>query len=73
MRCSTCNEHRTVMLTCEQEIPGAGRYLLKRRGIFRTSRGRSGDVRLTRVQIDEIEHNLRGLEPHLVPVPARRS
>jgi 4-hydroxy-tetrahydrodipicolinate synthase len=62
-----------VMLTCEQEIPGAGRYLLHRRGIFRTMRGRGGEVRLSRVQIDEIEHNLRGLEPYLIPVPSRRA
>jgi 4-hydroxy-tetrahydrodipicolinate synthase len=60
-----------VMLTCEQEIPGAGRYLLQRRGIFRTMRGRSGEVRLSPVQIEAIEHNLRGLEPFLVPVPRR--
>jgi dihydrodipicolinate synthase/N-acetylneuraminate lyase len=62
-----------VMLTCEQEIPGAGRYLLQRRGIFRTMRGRGADIRLSRVQIEEIEHNLRGLEPYLVPVPRRRA
>jgi 4-hydroxy-tetrahydrodipicolinate synthase len=62
-----------VMLTCEQEIPGAGRYLLERRGIFRTARGRAGEARLTQVQVDEIEHNLRGLEPYLVAVPSRRA
>ena len=62
-----------VMLTCEEEIPGAGRYLLHRRGIFRTSRSRGGEVRLTQVQIDEIEHNLRGLEAYLLPVPSRRA
>jgi 4-hydroxy-tetrahydrodipicolinate synthase len=62
-----------VMLTCEQEIPGAGRYLLQRRGIFRSTRQRGSDVRLSQVQIDEIEHNLRGLEPYLVDVPGRRA
>jgi 4-hydroxy-tetrahydrodipicolinate synthase len=62
-----------VMLTCEQEIPGAGRYLLKRRGIFRTARARAGEAQLNPVQIDEIEHNLRGLEPYLMAVPSRRS
>ena len=62
-----------VMLTCEQEIPGAGRYLLHRRGIFRTRRQRGSDVRLSPVQIDEIEHNLRGLEPYLVDVPTRQA
>ena len=62
-----------VMLTCEQSIPGAGRYLLHRRGIFRTRRQRGSDVRLSPVQIDEIEHNLRGLEPYLVDVPNRQA
>jgi 4-hydroxy-tetrahydrodipicolinate synthase len=61
-----------VMLTCEQAIPGAGRYLLHRRGIFRTMRGRGPDVRLAPVQIEEIEHNFRMLEPYLISVPARR-
>lgn len=62
-----------VMLTCEQEIPGAGRYLLQRRGIFRSTRSRGREARLSQVQIDEIEHNLRGLEPYLVAVPSRRA
>lgn len=62
-----------VMLTCEQEIPGAGRYLLQRRGIFRSTRQRGSEARLSQVQIDEIEHNLRGLEPYLVDVPSRRA
>jgi len=62
-----------VMLTCEQEIPAAGRYLLRRRGIFRTDRARGRETRLTQVEIDEIEHNLRGLEPYLLQVPSRRT
>jgi len=60
-----------VMLNCEQEIPGAGRYLLWRRGIFRTTTQRGRAPRLTDVQVAEIEHNLRGLEPYLLGVPAR--
>ncbi len=60
-----------VMLTCETEIPGAGRYLLKRRGIFKTAAQRGREYTFSQVQIDEIEHNLKGLEPYLVPVPSR--
>jgi 4-hydroxy-tetrahydrodipicolinate synthase len=61
-----------VMLTCEQEIPAAGRYLLQRRGIFksRVQRGRGSD--LSDIEVAEIEHNLRGLEPYLTEVPRRR-
>ena len=60
-----------VMLTCETEIPGAGRYLLQRRGIFTTSAQRGRNYSLSQVEIDEIEHNLRGLEPYLMQVPSR--
>lgn len=60
-----------VMLTCEEEIPGAGRYLLWKRGIFRTTTQRGRTPQLSDMQIAEIEHNLRGLEPYMIPVPAR--
>ena len=60
-----------VMLTCETEIPGAGRYLLQRRGIFSTMAQRGRDYSLSAVQIEEIEHNLKGLEPYLIRVPAK--
>ncbi|HAW90430.1 MAG TPA: hypothetical protein DCX61_07190 [Gemmatimonadetes bacterium] len=60
-----------VMLTCETEIPGAGRYLLQRRGIFTTAAQRGRNYTLSQVEIDEIEHNLRGLEPYLIRVPSR--
>jgi 4-hydroxy-tetrahydrodipicolinate synthase len=62
-----------VMLNCEEEIPGAGRYLLWKRGIFRTTTQRGRAPRLSDVQIAEIEHNLRGLEPHMLDVPRRRA
>ena len=59
-----------VMLTCEQEIPGAGRYLLQRRGIFKTTVQRGRDFSFSPVQIAEIEHNLKGLEPYLIRTPS---
>lgn len=61
-----------VMLTCETEIPAAGRYLLQRRGIFKSRTQRGRDVALSDVEIAEIEHNLSGLEPYLKEVPRRR-
>ncbi|MBM4183584.1 MAG: dihydrodipicolinate synthase family protein [Gemmatimonadetes bacterium] len=60
-----------VMLNCEEEIPGAGRYLLWKRGIFRTTTQRGRAPQLTEVKIAEIEHNLRGLEPYMLEVPSR--
>ncbi len=62
-----------VMLTCETEIPGAGRYLLQRRGIFSTRTQRGRNYSFSQLQIDEIEHNLKGLEPYLMQVPSRRA
>jgi hypothetical protein len=55
------------------DIPGAGRYLLWKRGIFRTTTQRGRTPQLSDMQIAEIEHNLRGLEPYLIPVPTRRA
>jgi 4-hydroxy-tetrahydrodipicolinate synthase len=54
-----------LMLMCEDAIPGTGRYLLKRRGIFKSTMARQRNATLSRVQIDEIEHNLRALQPYL--------
>ena len=64
-------EAERFALTCETEIPGAGRYLLQRRGIFTTRAQRGRNYSLSAVQIAEIEHNLKGLEPHLMRVPSR--
>jgi hypothetical protein len=61
------------MLTCETEIPGAGRYLLQRRGIFRSRAQRGRNFELSDVQVAEIENNLRGLEPYMKQVPRRRA
>jgi 4-hydroxy-tetrahydrodipicolinate synthase len=61
-----------VMLTCEQAIPATGRYLLQRRGIFRTRTQRGRDTAVSEVEVSEIEHNLSGLEPYMREVPRRR-
>ena len=59
-----------VMLTSEQAIPGAGRYLLQRRGIFKTTAQRGREHHFSPTQIAEMEHNLKGLEPYLVRLPS---
>ncbi len=55
-----------VMLTCEQEIPGAGRYFLQHRGIFKTTAQRGRSFSFSRVQIAEMENTLKGLEPYML-------
>lgn len=60
-----------VMLTCEEAIPGAGRYILQRRGIFRTTTQRGREHAFSASQAAEIEHNLDGLSDYMMEVPAR--
>jgi len=58
-----------LMFTVEDEIPGAGRYLLKRRGIFKTTVSRQADYSFTPTQIEEMEQNLLAVKPYLLRMP----
>ena len=62
-----------VMLASEQAIPGAGRYLLQRRGIFKTTVQRGRDFHFSPTRVAEIEHNLEGLKPYMIRLPSRRA
>jgi dihydrodipicolinate synthase/N-acetylneuraminate lyase len=55
-----------LMLATEDQVPGAGRYYLKRRGIFRSTSQGSGEFSFTPTQIELMEHNLKALEPYMV-------
>jgi dihydrodipicolinate synthase/N-acetylneuraminate lyase len=55
-----------LALATEDQVPGAGRYYLKRRGIFRSTSQGSGELSFTQGQIALMEHNLRALEPWMV-------
>jgi 4-hydroxy-tetrahydrodipicolinate synthase len=58
------------LLNAEENIPGTGRYLLKRRGIFKTSIARRPEKPLSPTQVAEIEHHLAAMQPHLLrPLP----
>ncbi len=52
-----------LMLNLDQSIPGVRLYVLKRRGIFKTSRSRRGDYTFSGDQIAEIEYRLDALRP----------
>lgn len=54
-----------MMTILEQHISGVKPYMMKRRGIFKTSVSRVWDNVLTRAQVDEIEYKFKGLEPYL--------
>lgn len=55
-----------LMLTVESEVRGSAYYLLKKRGIFKTSVSRQRAHAWTPTQIEEMEHNFKGLRPYLI-------
>jgi len=55
-----------LMFTVASEIPGAYLYLMKRRGIFKTTVSRQYDYSFTPTQTAEIERNLKSIEPYLI-------
>ena len=54
-----------LMLTLDERIPGVRPYILKKRGVFKTTVTRQGDHKLTPEAIAEIEYNFEGLKPYL--------
>ena len=54
-----------LMLNLDQDIPGTRLYMLKKRGIFKTSVSRQRDYKLTRDEIAEIEYRFEALKPYL--------
>jgi dihydrodipicolinate synthase/N-acetylneuraminate lyase len=54
-----------LMLNLDQDIPGARLYILKKRGIFKTSVSRQREYKLTAPEIAEIEYRFASLQPYL--------
>jgi len=54
-----------VMTNLEQHIPGLKYYMMKRRGVFKTTESRRGDYTFSPVAIDQIEHDFEALKPYL--------
>jgi dihydrodipicolinate synthase/N-acetylneuraminate lyase len=54
-----------LMLNLDHDIPGARLYLLKKRGIFKTSVSRQKDHRLTPEEIAEVDYRFEALRPWL--------
>jgi 4-hydroxy-tetrahydrodipicolinate synthase len=57
-----------LMLNLDQQIPGVRLYILKKRGVFKTTVSRRGSPTFTPEAIAEIEHNFAGLKPYLTVV-----
>ena len=54
------------MLNLDERVPGVRPYILKKRGIFKTTVTRETEYALTPEAIAEIEYNFAGLKPYLI-------
>ena len=54
-----------LMLNTEQQIPATRRYVMKKRGVFKTMVSRRDRSELTPAAMREIEFQLEGLKPYL--------
>ncbi|HWE52591.1 MAG TPA: dihydrodipicolinate synthase family protein [Bryobacteraceae bacterium] len=55
----------SLMLNLDKDIPGARLYLMKKRGIFKTSVSRIKETRVTPQEIAEIDYRFEALKPWL--------
>ena len=53
------------MTNLEQAIPGLRPYMMKRRGVFKTTASRRADYSYSAAAVAEIEHNFESLKPYL--------
>ena len=53
------------MTNLEALIPGLRSYMMKRRGVFKTTVSRRGDYTFSPQAVAEIEHNFEALTPYL--------
>ena len=54
-----------LMINTNRQIPGTRAYMMKKRGVFKTTVSRRRDFTYTREQIEEIEFNFEALKPYL--------
>lgn len=54
-----------LMTNLESLIPGLRSYMMKRRGVFKTTVSRRGDYTFSPEAVAEIEHNFAALKPYL--------
>lgn len=54
-----------LMLNLDSTIPGVRLYVLRKRGIFKTTKSRRGEYKFAPHQVAEIEYRLEGLKPYL--------
>ena len=54
-----------LMTNVDERIPGTRPYIMKRRGVFKTSVSRQQNLQLSPAAIQEIEFNFAALKPYL--------
>ena len=54
-----------LMTNLDQEIPGTRQYMMKKRGVFKTTVSRQREVQLSPAAIEEIDFNFEALKPYL--------
>jgi 4-hydroxy-tetrahydrodipicolinate synthase len=54
-----------LMENIAKQIPGVPQYIMKKRGVFKTSVDRQREVQLTAEDAAEIDYNFEGLKPYL--------
>lgn len=64
-RLRDCFSKLLLMLNLDNTIPGVRLYVLKKRGVFKTTHSRRGDYQFSATQIAEIEYRLEGLQPYM--------
>jgi 4-hydroxy-tetrahydrodipicolinate synthase len=55
-----------LMVNLDQELPGVRQYIMKKRGIFKTTVSRQRDIKLSPQQMAEIDFNFEALKPYLI-------
>jgi dihydrodipicolinate synthase/N-acetylneuraminate lyase len=54
-----------LMTNVDQQISGTRQYIMKKRGVFKTTVSRERDIKLSPAAIQEIEFNFEALKPYL--------
>ncbi|MFN3325696.1 MAG: dihydrodipicolinate synthase family protein [Bryobacteraceae bacterium] len=54
-----------LMIDLDQQVPGTRQYIMKRRGVFKTTASRRLEVNLSKEAIQEIEFRYQALTPYL--------
>jgi 4-hydroxy-tetrahydrodipicolinate synthase len=56
-----------LMVNLDQELPGVRQYVMRKRGIFKTTMSRQLEVSFSPQQTAEIDFNLAALRPYMIP------